>query len=88
MWHGLEARENTAKMAVPPIKQLRLNIYMKGSMLKMSLRGPKSRGNLNSLRLRLVRRYAPGNDKEGCLKYSIRETRYEISAKIGDFRRP
>ena len=27
MWHGLPARENTAKMAVPPIKQLRLNTY-------------------------------------------------------------
>jgi len=27
MWHGLPAREITAKMAVPPIKQLRLNTY-------------------------------------------------------------
>jgi len=27
MWHGLPARENTAKMAVPLIKQLRLNTY-------------------------------------------------------------
>jgi len=27
MWHGLAAREITAKMAVPPIKQLRLNTY-------------------------------------------------------------
>jgi hypothetical protein len=28
---------------------------------------------------------APRNDKEGCLKYNIREMRYEISAKISDF---
>ena len=31
MWHGLPAREITAKMAVPPIKQLRLNTYKAGA---------------------------------------------------------
>ncbi len=59
---------------------------MTGLMLKMSLRGPKGRGNLNSLCLRLLRRYAPRNDKEGCLKYNIRDAKYETSAQISDFR--
>jgi len=27
LWHGLPALENTAKMAMPPRKQLRLNTY-------------------------------------------------------------
>jgi len=44
MWHGLPAREITAKMAVPPIKQLRLNTYHRMRLGKSRrANGPGSR---------------------------------------------
>jgi len=45
MWHGLPAREITAKMAVPPIKQLRLNTYKAGNQKRIDAMDSRFRGN-------------------------------------------
>jgi len=41
MWHGLPAREITAKMAVPPIKQPRLNTYFGFMVIVRDIITPK-----------------------------------------------